>query len=60
MKKKNNNKILPATSTCCGAVVRNECMDHFSSDKEEDRGIKNSCIESDTRLFPLSYQFGEM
>jgi hypothetical protein len=27
---KNNNKILPATSACCGAVVRNECMDHFS------------------------------
>jgi hypothetical protein len=30
--KQKNNKILPATSTCCGAVVRNECMDHFSSD----------------------------
>jgi hypothetical protein len=25
-----NNKILPATSACCGAVVRNECRDHFS------------------------------
>jgi hypothetical protein len=29
-KTKKNNKILPATSACCGAVVRNECMDHFS------------------------------
>jgi hypothetical protein len=28
--KQKNNKILPATSACCGAVVRNECMDHFS------------------------------
>jgi hypothetical protein len=27
---KKNNKILPATSACCGAVVRNECMNHFS------------------------------
>jgi hypothetical protein len=27
---KTKNKILPATSACCGAVVRNECMDHFS------------------------------
>jgi hypothetical protein len=27
---KKNNKILPATSACCGAVVRNECKDHFS------------------------------
>jgi hypothetical protein len=26
---KKNNKILPATSACCGAVVRNECRDHF-------------------------------
>jgi len=26
-----NNKILPATSACCGAVVRNKCKDHFSS-----------------------------
>jgi hypothetical protein len=23
-------KILPTTSACCGAVVRNECIDHFS------------------------------
>jgi hypothetical protein len=29
-KKKKNDKILPATSVCCGAVVRNECKDHFS------------------------------
>jgi hypothetical protein len=28
--KQKNNKILPATSACCGAVVRNECKDHFS------------------------------
>jgi hypothetical protein len=27
--KQKNNKILPATSACCGAVVRNECRDHF-------------------------------
>jgi hypothetical protein len=27
---KKNNKILPATSACCGTVVRNECMNHFS------------------------------
>jgi hypothetical protein len=27
---KKNNKILLATSACCGAVVRNECRDHFS------------------------------
>jgi hypothetical protein len=27
---KKNNKILPVRSVCCGAVVRNECMDHFS------------------------------
>jgi hypothetical protein len=27
---KKNNKILQATSACCGAVVRNECRDHFS------------------------------
>jgi hypothetical protein len=30
-KTKKNNKILPATSTYCGAVVRNECRDHFST-----------------------------
>jgi hypothetical protein len=29
-KKKKNNKILPATSACCGTVVRNKCRDHFS------------------------------
>jgi hypothetical protein len=29
-KQKKNNKILPARSACCGAVVRNECRDHFS------------------------------
>jgi hypothetical protein len=29
-RKQKNNKILPATSACCGAVVRNECKDHFS------------------------------
>jgi hypothetical protein len=29
---KKNNKILPATSACCGAVVRNECRDHFSNE----------------------------
>jgi hypothetical protein len=28
--KQKNNKILPVTSACCGAVVRNECRDHFS------------------------------
>jgi hypothetical protein len=27
---KKSNKILPATSACCGAVVKNECRDHFS------------------------------
>jgi hypothetical protein len=27
---KKSNKILLTTSTCCGAVVRNECKDHFS------------------------------
>jgi hypothetical protein len=27
---KKNNQILPATSDCCGAVVKNECRDHFS------------------------------
>jgi hypothetical protein len=27
---KKNNKILPVTSACCGAVVRNECKDHLS------------------------------
>jgi hypothetical protein len=27
---KKNDKILQATSACCGAVVRNECRDHFS------------------------------
>jgi hypothetical protein len=31
---KKNNKILPATSACCGAVVRNECRDHFSVRKQ--------------------------
>jgi hypothetical protein len=29
-KTKKNNKILPVTPACCGAVVRNECRDHFS------------------------------
>jgi len=29
-KNKKNNKILPTTSAFCGAVVRNECRDHFS------------------------------
>jgi hypothetical protein len=28
--KQKNNKILPAMSACCGAVVRNECSNHFS------------------------------
>jgi hypothetical protein len=32
---KKNNKILPATSACCGAVVRNECRDHFSEENGE-------------------------
>jgi hypothetical protein len=31
---KRNNKILPATSACCGAVVRNECRDHFSKNNK--------------------------
>jgi hypothetical protein len=35
--KQKNNKILPATSACCGAVVRNECMDHFSLIAVEER-----------------------
>jgi len=30
---KKSNKILPVTSACCGAVVRNECRDHFSNYK---------------------------
>jgi hypothetical protein len=29
-KTKKNNKILPTTLACCGAIVRNECRDHFS------------------------------
>jgi hypothetical protein len=29
---KKSNKILPATSACYEAVVRNECRDHFSWD----------------------------
>jgi hypothetical protein len=29
-KTKKSNKILPATSASCGAVVRNECRDNFS------------------------------
>jgi hypothetical protein len=33
--KQKNNKILPATSACCGTVVRNECMDHFSIIKDD-------------------------
>jgi hypothetical protein len=32
-KTKKNNKILPTMSACCGAVVRNECRDHFSNIK---------------------------
>jgi hypothetical protein len=32
--KQKNNKILPATSVCCGAVVRNECRDHFSKEND--------------------------
>jgi hypothetical protein len=24
------SQILPVTSACCGAVVRNECREHFS------------------------------
>jgi hypothetical protein len=27
---KKSNKILLAMSACCGAIVRNECRDHFS------------------------------
>jgi hypothetical protein len=27
---KKSNKILQATSACCGTVVKNECRDHFS------------------------------
>jgi len=27
---KKNNKILSAMLVCCGAVLRNECRDHFS------------------------------
>jgi hypothetical protein len=30
---KKNNKILPATSACWGAVVINKCRDHFSLKK---------------------------
>jgi hypothetical protein len=33
---KKNNKILPALSACCGAVVRNECGDHFPWDPHMD------------------------
>jgi hypothetical protein len=35
-RKQKNNKILPATSACCGAVVRNECRDHFSYSVDAD------------------------
>jgi hypothetical protein len=28
--KMRHDKILPATSACCGAVMRKECMNHFS------------------------------
>jgi hypothetical protein len=44
--KQKNNKILPATSACCGAVVRNECRDHFSYNR-----IKtiNYCNENTTK-----------
>jgi hypothetical protein len=30
---KKSNKILPTASACYGAVVRNECKDHFSISK---------------------------
>jgi hypothetical protein len=29
-----SNKILPATSACCGSVVKNECKNHFSINKQ--------------------------
>jgi hypothetical protein len=28
--KQKNNKLLPATSACCRAIIRNECKNHFS------------------------------
>jgi len=42
--KQKNNKILPATSACCGAVVRNECMNHFSKLNKDKNFPDNSCI----------------
>jgi hypothetical protein len=30
-RKEKKKKTLPGRSACCGAVVRNECMNHFSS-----------------------------
>jgi hypothetical protein len=45
---KKNNKILPATSACCGAVVRNECRDHFS--------FHNIKRERERVMFPIPAQ----
>jgi F0F1-type ATP synthase membrane subunit a len=40
---KKNNKILPATSVCCRAVVRNECRDHFSKKKKKILPATSAC-----------------
>jgi hypothetical protein len=40
--KQKNNKILPATSAYCGAVVRNACKDYFSLRNRETLGHAQS------------------
>jgi hypothetical protein len=54
--KQKNNKILPAKSACCGAVVRNECRDHFSiTSKEND---KTTTLLHNSLTTPLTMVWG--
>jgi hypothetical protein len=59
-RKEKNNKILPATSACFGAVVRNECMDHFSkiivvftSHKHRERETSLICLKKNSKTYPF-------
>jgi hypothetical protein len=37
-----NNKILPAISACCGVVVKNECMNHFPKQKNNQKNVSDA------------------
>jgi hypothetical protein len=54
---KKYDKILPATSVCCGAVVRNECKDHFLRSTQCKRELCGIVREQLAKIYFLIYLF---